>query len=275
MMTWLQELIQAYTALGGEADYEDVYNYIKNHTSRELKGDWQATIRKEVKRHSSHSRLYKNTRPDVFYSAGIGTGRWGLNSQSRVNKGEITYTKTNSNRDKETLNENPDVYLVNSDHDVSLDNDGEENQEIDEAEVIPAIDIEEPVVPNKIRSTTTRIIRDTKKSNQLKSLYNNCCQICEETIQLQGRDYSEGHHLQPVGGEHNGPDIKANIIVVCPNHHVEFDYGAIAIDPDTLEITHVDKSNEFIGKKLTVHPGHRVSRDYLVYHLNEIFKGKR
>ena len=33
-------------------------------------------------------------------------------------------------------------------------------------------------------------------------------------------------------------NVAANPLVLCPNHRVEFDYGSIAVEPDTLEIRH-------------------------------------
>ena len=109
-----------------------------------------------------------------------------------------------------------------------------------------AVDIEEPSLPNKITIETTRVIRDTKMSQRLKRLYEDKCQICGTVIKLSNRDYSETHHLQPLGKTHRGPDVQENMLVVCPNHHAQLDYGAIVIDPNTLEIVH--KSGDMLGK---------------------------
>jgi hypothetical protein len=35
-------------------------------------------------------------------------------------------------------------------------------------------------------------------------------------------------------------DDEANVIVLCPNHHVQFDCGAMAIDPGTRRVWSVD-----------------------------------
>lgn len=134
-----------------------------------------------------------------------------------------------------------------------------------------AFDIDEPNLPNKTAINVTRIIRDTKVSDSLKLLYNNKCQLCGLALELVNRHYSEVHHLQPLGGNHNGPDIENNMIVVCPNHHVELDYGAIAIDPDTCDI--IQKDGCRIGKIIVLN-GHSLNRRYLEYHIQRIFLGQ-
>ena len=131
-----------------------------------------------------------------------------------------------------------------------------------------AVDIEEPSPPSKVTIETTRVIRDSKMSQRLKRLYGDKCQICGTPIKLSKRNYSETHHLQPLGGTHQGPDIQGNMLVVCPNHHAQLDYGAIAIDPNTLEITH--RNGDKIGK-LTVLKRHGLKKRYLKYH-NQIQK---
>lgn len=105
--------------------------------------------------------------------------------------------------------------------------------------------------PPRIETLVSRIIRDTKLSREVKSENSWKCQICDMSIKLNnGNYYSEGHHLQPLGGEYQGPDIKGNIIIVCPTHHTELDYGVIAINPVTSMIEHIDKDNPYHGKKL-------------------------
>jgi len=78
-----------------------------------------------------------------------------------------------------------------------------------------------------------RIMRDSDIVRQLKTLYKNHCQVCGTTINLANRLYSEAHHIRPLGIPHNGPDTKENMIILCPNHHVYFDYFAMAINPKT------------------------------------------
>jgi hypothetical protein len=90
-------------------------------------------------------------------------------------------------------------------------------------------------LPDRVLTTTFRIARDTEKVRRVKRIHRNECQICGRTIELpNGSRYSEGHHIKPLGSEHNGPDEICNILCVCPNHHAELDYCASPIDLSTL-----------------------------------------
>lgn len=118
-----------------------------------------------------------------------------------------------------------------------------------------ASDIEEPSGPVRVKCETYRILRDTALARQLKMLHQNCCQLCGEGVPLaEGKVYSEAHHLKPLGRPHNGPDIAANIIVLCPNHPVQCDYGAVMLDT--------------VG--IRFHPKHKVGAEYLEYHNKSI-----
>jgi hypothetical protein len=98
-----------------------------------------------------------------------------------------------------------------------------------------------------------RFIRDTKTSRQIKELYGNRCQICGERLEiLPGKFYAEAHHLQPLGGEHKGPDVKDNILCLCPNHHALFDYFSISLDPAKLLLNKHDLRKSFVD----YHNGH-------------------
>jgi predicted restriction endonuclease len=82
---------------------------------------------------------------------------------------------------------------------------------------------------------TCRILRDTAVSRSVKLVYDYRCQICQERVQIGAGDYyAEGHHLKPLGEPHNGPDVPESVMCVCPNHHVQLDYGGIRIDPEPL-----------------------------------------
>jgi hypothetical protein len=116
-----------------------------------------------------------------------------------------------------------------------------------------AVDIEPP---DRIPTTTYRILRDTIKSRTVKELHQFKCQVCGKTIQLpDGSRYAEGHHVQPLGGEHKGPDIVSNILCVCPNHHAELDMGVLRIKLSALRSAN----------------GHVVDPKYVEYHNRVIF----
>jgi len=126
-------------------------------------------------------------------------------------------------------------------------------------------------LPTRVTTKVSRIIRNTTIIKELKTKYKNKCQICGKQIKLpNGSFYSEGHHLKKLGGTYKGPDIPSNIIIVCPNHHTEFDYGSIAIDPKTHLIVDIDKSSEYNGKPLAYERSN-LDNSFLAFHLKNIY----
>lgn len=110
--------------------------------------------------------------------------------------------------------------------------------------------------PQKNFSEVYRFLRDSSLVKQLKMLYQNKCQICNYTFEYQkNKFYSEVHHYNPL--EENGNDDVDNMIVVCPNHHAEFDHKIIAIDIDAKNI--IDKNGNKIGE-IYFHEGHKLDK---------------
>lgn len=125
--------------------------------------------------------------------------------------------------------------------------------------------------PAKVSTIVSRTVRDTKMSRDLKSSYNHICQICGRTITLpNGKRYAEGHHLQPLGSSHNGPDIAENLLILCPFHHTEFDYGSISIHPESLKIKHIDQNNIHHGTD-PAYLRNDLGKGFLEYHYKNIF----
>ena len=80
-------------------------------------------------------------------------------------------------------------------------------------------------------------IRNAALAKQIKKLYGFRCQLCGESVSLAGgAKYAEVHHLKRLGSPHNGPDVIENMLCVCPNHHVQLDYGAIPLRIADLNI---------------------------------------
>ena len=75
----------------------------------------------------------------------------------------------------------------------------------------------------------------------------------------------------PLGGEHQGPDIRGNILILCPTHHAEFDYGCIAINPNNNLIEHMDDSNQYHNSP-TAYFRADLDNQYLSYHFINRFK---
>jgi hypothetical protein len=178
----------------------------------------EATIRRTLQQNSSDTKSY-NGKVDCFFSEGIGTGIWGL-------------------RDFEM---HP------------------------EPEGQPGIKVSEPLLkygnhnPSKKQYIVNRIVRDTALVLSLKGLVGSQCQLCSKVIKLpNGKLYSEGHHIKPLGSKHAGPDIYTNLIILCPNCHVDCDYGIICLSLDKIinnvqnvNQEFIDYHNELIYKKVT------------------------
>jgi hypothetical protein len=122
-----------------------------------------------------------------------------------------------------------------------------------------ASDLQEPKTPQRSLAQTYRVIRDTELTRKLKAFHKNACQLCGKVLRLNnGESYSEAHHIQPLGSPHDGPDVAANIIVLCPNDHVLLDYGAVRLD---------------LARLRTVQ-GHAIGTTYVDYHNKSIFTGR-
>lgn len=114
-----------------------------------------------------------------------------------------------------------------------------------------AFDIEEPTQPERVKQETYRILRDTNLARNVKIENQFQCELCGHSIKLgNGKPYAEAHHIKPLGSPHNGPDIRSNILCVCPNHHVLLDYGAIRLDAEQLQ---------------------NIKSEYIDYHNTQIF----
>lgn len=86
----------------------------------------------------------------------------------------------------------------------------------------------------RIATTVLRLVRDTKVSQQVKSMNDFTCQICGTQLLCVGGPYAEGAHIRPLGKPHDGPDVVGNVLCLCPNHHVLFDHGGFVIDENYL-----------------------------------------
>ena len=109
----------------------------------------------------------------------------------------------------------------------------------------------------KNKSEVWRFLRDPKPVRELKTLYRDKCQVCDQTFEI-GNDkfYSEVHHYRPL--EAHGDDDKSNMIVVCPNHHTQFDYKIIAIDRDGASI--IDNAGKKTLEQITFHKSHNLDK---------------
>jgi hypothetical protein len=87
MMRWVDCVVEALQALGGQADYHSLYKYIEDNPRRILTKEWQATVRQTIERHSSDSKNYEQPNEDLFYAPlGLGKGVWALRSESTIRR---------------------------------------------------------------------------------------------------------------------------------------------------------------------------------------------
>lgn len=118
-----------------------------------------------------------------------------------------------------------------------------------------------------------QLVRSSKNKRQLEDWYKKVCQICQGLLptgrQRHTIDYA---HIRPLGAPHNGPDQVSNMLSMCPNHHRQFDRGAIAVDPDTRAILAPHGSTPKVLAQLHVNPAHKISRAELSYHKTTFFK---
>lgn len=130
-----------------------------------------------------------------------------------------------------------------------------EDQEGDEAENSnPA---------SRRNANIARVVRDARLVAEVKSLHGHCCQVCGLILPIRFANYSEAAHIRGLGRPHNGPDELENLLVLCPNHHVQFDRLAIYIRRDgTVRLTSDDRQ---VGD-LRRHPAHRIREAHLRYH---------
>lgn len=71
----------------------------------------------------------------------------------------------------------------------------------------------------EIRQALVKLRRANRRTiNELKSIYNNSCQICETYFsQTHGVEVVEAHHIEYFSQSLN--HHSTNIVIVCPNHH--------------------------------------------------------
>jgi putative restriction endonuclease len=110
----------------------------------------------------------------------------------------------------------------------------------------------------KRTGTVTRVIRDTKKSREVKKRYKYTCQVCLTQLVGVGGPYAEAAHIRPLGKPHDGPDTYENLICLCPNHHTLFDIGGFTI-ADDLTLIGIEGS-------LHMHATHTLNSAHLKYH---------
>ena len=104
-------------------------------------------------------------------------------------------------------------------------------------------------------------------ADELKRHYDNTCQFCGNKLQVaDGYFYSEAAHIRRIGEPHNGPDKISNMLVLCPNHHLQFDRGVLRLRKTgtNYEIRSKAPEDPLHGKMITL--THPIEDEYVRYH---------
>ncbi|MEU3985899.1 YDG/SRA domain-containing protein [Streptomyces sp. NPDC026672] len=141
-------------------------------------------------------------------------------------------------------------------------------QELTQAELKIAEVLEhEEKFPTTRTTRIQRIVRDTAAARRIKELYDHECQMCgTRLVGPDGRPYSQGAHIKPLGAPHGGPDVERNILCLCPNCHVMLDMGAVVIEDDWSIVVRAALFGGRLRDHLKVHRSHKVYPGYVQDH---------
>ena len=110
-------------------------------------------------------------------------------------------------------------------------------------------------------------VRDRRKAAALKRHYDNTCQFCGARLQVaEGHFYSEAAHIKGLGEPHNGPDTTSNMLVLCPNHHLQFDRGVLSLHKVGNEYRILSKTSEDPLQGETITLTHTLEDQYVRHH---------
>lgn len=137
-------------------------------------------------------------------------------------------------------------------------------RDLSEPPMRPEADPADPPAPPapRVETTVLRIVRNTAVASEVKRLHDYTCQICGLRLVTSSGAYAEGAHIRALGTPENGPDVLENLLCLCPNCHVQFDRGGLAISPG---LAILDDTGRPTGAWLRRAKGHAVGREFLRY----------
>jgi len=111
----------------------------------------------------------------------------------------------------------------------------EENSGLEKTQLIESLRSISPKSSEYITVSGIRLKRDYDTIDKLKRVRDYRCQICGKTIpKKNGRFYIEAAHIK--AKKEKGPETVDNLLILCPNHHKEFDYGDLKVIQHTTEL---------------------------------------
>ncbi len=124
----------------------------------------------------------------------------------------------------------------------------------------------------RIKRQIEQQLRNAELAATLKELYESKCMFCDSQICVSispERYYVQAAHIRPLGRPHNGPDIPENMIVLCPNCHIQFDAGILSISlrsPTELTINSETANHALHGKVVRTRGTHKLDAQYVEWH---------
>ncbi|MEU7004743.1 YDG/SRA domain-containing protein [Nonomuraea sp. NPDC046570] len=125
--------------------------------------------------------------------------------------------------------------------------------------------------PGRREEIAPGVYADRLLATELKQVYNHACQVCGTVLEVPGGlRFAATVHIRGLEQPHLGPDSKANMLCLCPNHRDLFKYGAITIEDDFSVIDQTD--GEPIGRLMLKHD---IDRGHIQYHRQHHTLGHR
>jgi hypothetical protein len=125
---------------------------------------------------------------------------------------------------------------------------------------------------SRARREVEQQLRNAALAATLKELYESQCMFCDSRICVSispEQFYVEAAHIRPLGRPHNGPDIPQNMLVLCPNCHVQFDAGTLGValrSPTELQIASRTRNHPLHGKTVRTHGTHTLDGQFVDWH---------
>jgi predicted HNH restriction endonuclease len=105
----------------------------------------------------------------------------------------------------------------------------------DREKIITSLKNLTPKSSKKVTINSISYKRNNHTVAKIKILRKFECQICGIKIKKEdGSYYIEAAHISPK--KENGPETPDNILILCPNHHKEFDYGKLEIKSQSKKV---------------------------------------
>ncbi|MFI4974454.1 MAG: HNH endonuclease [Caulobacterales bacterium] len=114
-------------------------------------------------------------------------------------------------------------------------------------------------------------VRNPGLGRELRAHYGNECCFCGKALIVgvePDQFYSEAAHVRALGRPHNGPDRRDNMLVLCPEHHIQFDAGILTIVErrSRLEIFSRIQGDPLHGREVRLRPPHSIDPAHAKYH---------